>query len=80
MQKEIQALIGAIFMGTGAYFLAYSYGPRIWGRRKKVTKNYPEGFYNPKDTGSSERRIRIIKSALAGIAIGIMFFFYFYMK
>jgi len=67
-------------MGAGAYFLAYSYGPRIWSKRKKITKNYPEGFYNPKDTGSSEQKSRIIRSVLAGIAIAIMFFFYFYTK
>jgi len=80
LSKEIQALIGAIFMGVGAYFLAYSHGERIWGKPKKAKRTRPEGFYDPKTPQSSERRNHILKSIMVGVAIAIMFFFYFYMR
>ncbi len=80
MESLLQPLLGAIFMGTGAGFLAYAYGDKIWGlrdRKRKTRTATPEGFYDPRRTEPNRRQVRLRRAILAGIGVGVMFFFYF---
>lgn len=80
MNSLLQPLLGAIFMGMGAGFLAYAYGDKIWGRREKKSRKEttaPKGFYDPRTAGPTQRQIRLKRAILAGVGIGVMFFFYF---
>ncbi|MGC9372573.1 MAG: hypothetical protein ACP5DY_04555 [Thermovirgaceae bacterium] len=67
-------------MGMGAGFLAYAYGDKIWGRRDRKRKKEtaaPKGFYDPRKAGPTRRQVRLRRAVLAGIGVGVMFFFYF---
>jgi len=80
MNSLLQPLLGGIFMGMGAGFLAYAYGDKIWGRRDRKRKektDVPKGFYDPRTAGPTRRQVRLKRAALAGIGVGVMFFFYF---
>ncbi len=80
MNALLQPLLGGIFMGMGAGFLAYAYGDKIWGRRDKKRRNEtaaPKGFYDPRTAGPTRKQVRLKRAVWAGIGVGVMFFFYF---
>lgn len=80
MESLFQPVLGGIFMGMGAGFLAYAYGDKIWGRRDRKGKGEttaPKGFYDPGRAGPTRRQIRLKRAVIAGIGVGAMFFFYF---
>lgn len=80
MGTLLQPLLGGVFMGIGAGLLAYAYGDKIWGRRDKKhgeAKTVPADFYDPRHSGPTRKQVRVRRAFIAGIGVGLMFFFYF---